>query len=329
MKKPTRGSPKTHAGVVLAQTMMYGPPNMGTCDCSFRNESLSTIIAEINQLAFLTSTGMIDQESITFPTPATGANSGFSVSVPNPVLTANTSTPLTIKGVASNSTTFFRQLDGTVQISDVSFYQTHFLYLGLGVGLTLFCAATVTSLFWRYGTLGRDVSMGPIEIAGAFGSPILSTTTHTEPTSPHERAATDGRESPGSSPASLEKRPHRPVPILVNATALSKTPPSPSLQTSPAAVSFANMDDLLATVGSRRVMYGMVDVENDHRQPPSPLDGTMLAPPSGPSSPDGLHHRSSVRRSQIMTFGHAADEGLKPAYRKSFIGASKPPASPR
>lgn len=284
---------------VLAQTMMYGPPNMGSCDCSFRDESLPTIIASINQLAFLTSTGMIGPESM--PSSATStSNFSFFSSATTASSTVSTSTPLLIQGVASNSTTFFRSLHGTVQISDVNFYKTHFLFLGLGIAMTILCAATTTALFWRYGTLGREVSMGPIEIAGAFGAPILSSTTPDNSSGADNATslaesriprATSGNASPGSAPMS----------------------PSATVQTPTAATTFADLNHLLATVGGRRVMYGYVDVEGNERQAISDEASDTPLPLRSPTLSDGSNPAFRKRASQYLAFGDAAGGIVRPA----------------
>jgi hypothetical protein len=139
----------------LAQTMMYGPPVMGSCDCSFRDESLDTVVEAINQLTFLTSIGMIDQTA--FMGRAVGLND-----------------QATIYGVGKNSTTAFRSLDGTMQISDVVYYRTSYWFMGFGVLSTLIVMGLVIPSYWKYGELGRDVTLGPIEVASAFRAPMLT-----------------------------------------------------------------------------------------------------------------------------------------------------------
>jgi hypothetical protein len=114
----------------LAQTMMYGPPLMGSCDCSFRDESLDTVIDAINQLTFLTSIGMID-------------NSTFSGRKVEPDEGA------TIFGVGKNSSTTFRPLTGTMQVSDVVYYCTNFWFMGFAVMSTLICIALVLPSYWK------------------------------------------------------------------------------------------------------------------------------------------------------------------------------------
>lgn len=87
----------------LAQTMMYGPPVMGSCDCFFRDESLDTLIEATSQLTFMTAIGMVD-------------NSTFSGREVKPDYAA------TIVGVSQNASTSFRILTGTMQVSDVVYY---------------------------------------------------------------------------------------------------------------------------------------------------------------------------------------------------------------
>lgn len=138
----------------LAQTMMYGPPLMGSCDCSFRDESLDTIIEAINQLAFMTAIGMVD-------------NSTFSGRKVEPDETA------TIVAVGQNASTTFRTLTGTMQVSDVVYYQTNYWFMSFAVLSTLVCIVFVLPSYWKYGELGRDVTLGPIEVASAFRAPML------------------------------------------------------------------------------------------------------------------------------------------------------------
>jgi len=145
----------------LAQTMMYGPPNMGSCDCSFRNEALDSIIASINQLTFLVATGMVDTA------PFKGLPRGKEA-FPSELPSA------TVVAVDSNTTTAFRALSApSVQLTDVVHYRTHYVYAGLAFGITIFCILLVIPSYWQYGELGRRVTLGPVEIASAFGAPIL------------------------------------------------------------------------------------------------------------------------------------------------------------
>jgi hypothetical protein len=139
----------------LAQTMMYGPPVMGSCDCSFRDESLDTVINFINQLTFLTSIGMIDN----------GTFAGRKVKLDEKA---------TIHGVGKNATTVFRSLTGTMQVSDVVYYRTNYWFMGFAVLSNLICICLVIPSYWKYGELGRDVTLGPIEVASAFRAPMLT-----------------------------------------------------------------------------------------------------------------------------------------------------------
>ena len=139
----------------LAQTMMYGPPNMGSCDCSFRDASLDTIIESVNELTFLASIAMIDNSTF----------SGRKV-----VLDESA----TIVGVGKNDSTSFRSLDWTMQITDVVFYRTNFWFAGFAVLSTVVCVCLVIPSYWKYGELGREVTLGPIEVASAFRAPMLT-----------------------------------------------------------------------------------------------------------------------------------------------------------
>jgi hypothetical protein len=136
----------------LSQTMMFGPPNMGSCDCSF-HDSLSTLVSSVNQLAFLTATNQtIPQQGI----PTAGNKT-------------------TVVGIEDNTVATYTALPDSLQISDVIHYKTAYLYLGLGVGSTVLCMLLILPAFWRYGELGRPVTLGPMEIASAFRAPMLET----------------------------------------------------------------------------------------------------------------------------------------------------------
>ena len=139
----------------FAQTMMYGPPNMGSCDCSFRSEALDIVIQSINQLMFLTSIGMIDHDNFQYKTVKAGEE-------------------VTIRGVGTDSTASFRTLPNTKQIRDVVFYTSNYTYMGLAIASAIICILLVVPSFWRYGELGRNVTLGPIEVANAFHAPLLT-----------------------------------------------------------------------------------------------------------------------------------------------------------
>jgi len=73
-----------------------------------------------------------------------------------------------------NSTTTFRQLSGSVQIKDAIYYSTNYAFMAAGIASTVLCVILVVPSFWRYGELGRDVTLGPIEVASAFRAPMLT-----------------------------------------------------------------------------------------------------------------------------------------------------------
>lgn len=152
----------------LAGRMMYGPPNMGSCDCSFQSNSLDIIIASINQLTFLTATGMIDSTSFRgLPTKKTP----FPSTLPQaPVIAVD----------QNYTATFAAAPADTTQLTDVVHYKTRFIPLGFAFGITMFCILLVLPSFWYYGELGRRVTLGPVEIASAFGAPILVDNTHAQ-----------------------------------------------------------------------------------------------------------------------------------------------------
>ncbi|ETN44304.1 uncharacterized protein HMPREF1541_10484 [Cyphellophora europaea CBS 101466] len=139
----------------LSQRMMFGPPNMGSCDCSFLPQALDTIVESVNQLTFLTAIGMIQQDDFEGQT----VSPGFAASTWE---------------VERNATVAFRELSPAVQISDVVYYMTNFEYMVAGVITTLVAVMLVIPSYWRYGQLGRDVTLGPIEVASAFQAPLLT-----------------------------------------------------------------------------------------------------------------------------------------------------------
>lgn len=150
----------------LAGRMMYGPPNMGSCDCSFQSNSLDIIIASINQLTFLTATGMVDTSSFRgLPKNKTP----FPSTLPQaPVVAVDRNYTATFAAAPTDAT----------QLTDVVHYKTRFIPLGFAFGITMLCILLVLPAFWHYGELGRRVTLGPVEIASAFGAPILVDNTH-------------------------------------------------------------------------------------------------------------------------------------------------------
>ena len=103
--------------------VMYEPKwtsSVGSCDCSFRDESLDTLVKLINQLTFMTAVGMID-------------NNTFAGRKVRPEGTA------TIVGVSQHASTAFRTLRGTMQVTDVVYYQTYYWSTGSATLSTLVC----------------------------------------------------------------------------------------------------------------------------------------------------------------------------------------------
>lgn len=139
---------------ILSQAKMYGPPNMGSCDCSFK-DALGDLVAGVNQLAFLTATNLIDRPAINE--------------------TVKAGKEVTVVGIKNNTMTSFVEMPNTIQISDVIHYKTHYLFMGLGVASTVGCILLILPAFWRYGDLGREVTLGPFEVASAFRAPMLET----------------------------------------------------------------------------------------------------------------------------------------------------------
>jgi hypothetical protein len=141
---------------ILSQSMMFGPPNMGSCDCSFK-DALSTLVSGLNQLAFLTATSLIVRPS---------SNSTTAI---------RAGTEATVIGITSNTTTAFTSLPNSLQIKDAIHYKTNYLFVGLAIASMIGCLLLILPSFWRYGELGRQVTLGPMEIASAFRAPMLET----------------------------------------------------------------------------------------------------------------------------------------------------------
>ena len=140
----------------MAQTMMFGPPNMGTCDCSFR-DPLSTLVESINQLTFLTATNQT--------LPVSSASAGLQT---------------TVIGITENTTATYTNLPNSLEIRDAIYYKTEWPYMYGGIGSTLLALLMVLPAYWHYGILGKKMTLGPMEVASAFNAPMLETAEHTE-----------------------------------------------------------------------------------------------------------------------------------------------------
>ena len=67
-----------------------------------------------------------------------------------------------------------QQLGYATQSSIESVYASHYLYLGLSLGLSFLAFLFLIPLFVGYWRLGRPVSFSPLEVAKAFEAPLLS-----------------------------------------------------------------------------------------------------------------------------------------------------------
>jgi hypothetical protein len=84
--------------------------------------------------------------------------------------------------VLSSDPHYYKPRDPSEYLQRVTFQQTtsqivyrsQYLYLGIAVALTIFTALCVSVLFFGWWSLGRNVSLSPIEIAKAFDAPGLS-----------------------------------------------------------------------------------------------------------------------------------------------------------
>ena len=196
----------------MAQTMMFGPPNMGTCDCSFR-DALSTLVENINQLTFLTATN----QTI-------------------PIANASAGAETTIVGVTDNTTARYTDLPNSLQIRDVIYYKTEYKYMYGGIGSTILALLMVIPAYWHYGVLGKKMTLGPMEVASAFNAPMLETDAHAE----HAKDLDDLIEKVGGRKVQygvVEEIGHHPAspstPAVAQATTTSvPTSPNPSKRNS-------------------------------------------------------------------------------------------------
>lgn len=78
----------------------------------------------------------------------------------------------TALGIATGNSSLTQTVSGS-QFTTPAVYESQYLYLGIAVILTSIAVFFVTLTFAGYSTLGRSVSMSPLEIAKAFNAPLL------------------------------------------------------------------------------------------------------------------------------------------------------------
>jgi hypothetical protein len=78
----------------------------------------------------------------------------------------------TALGIAAGNSSLIQTVSGP-QFTTPAVYESQFLYLGIAVILTSIAVFFVTLTFAGYSTLGRSVSMSPLEIAKAFNALLL------------------------------------------------------------------------------------------------------------------------------------------------------------
>jgi len=78
----------------------------------------------------------------------------------------------TALGIAAGNSSLIQTVSGS-QFTTPAVYESQYLYLGIAVILTGIAVSFVTLTFAGYSTLGRNVSMSPLEIAKAFNAPLL------------------------------------------------------------------------------------------------------------------------------------------------------------
>ena len=54
------------------------------------------------------------------------------------------------------------------------FYTTDWRFGGAAMGIIFFCFACVLPSYYGFWQLGRKVTLGPIEVAGAFQAPVMA-----------------------------------------------------------------------------------------------------------------------------------------------------------
>lgn len=190
----------------MAQTMMFGPPNMGTCDCSFK-DGLSSLVESVNQLAFLTAT---NQTMI--------------------VNNATAGSRATVVGITDNTTATYTDLPNSLEIRDAIYYKTEWKWMYGGIGSTVLALLLVIPAYWHYGNLGQKKTLGPMEVASAFNAPMLETGEHAE----HPKDLEDLIEKVGDRKVQygvMEDQPQyaSPASPAIAHTPASPTPTSPNL----------------------------------------------------------------------------------------------------
>jgi hypothetical protein len=78
----------------------------------------------------------------------------------------------TALGIAVGNNSLVQTVSG-LQFTTAAVYESQYVYLGIAVVLTGIAVFLVTLTFTGYSTLGRSVSMSPLETAKAFNAPIL------------------------------------------------------------------------------------------------------------------------------------------------------------
>jgi hypothetical protein len=78
----------------------------------------------------------------------------------------------TALGIAAGNSSLIQTVSGP-QFTTPAVYESQYLYLGIAVILTGIAVFFVTLTFAGYSTLGRSVSMSPLETAKAFNAPLL------------------------------------------------------------------------------------------------------------------------------------------------------------
>ena len=66
------------------------------------------------------------------------------------------------------------QTVSTYPLRVINVDRSHYLFLGIAVGLTMIAIGLVSATFYGYWKLGRSMTLSPVELANAFGSPPLA-----------------------------------------------------------------------------------------------------------------------------------------------------------
>jgi hypothetical protein len=76
----------------------------------------------------------------------------------------------------NNATNKYRynRITNALQYFKDIYYSTDSVYMGIALGFTVFVILCIIPSYWGFWQLGRDVTLGPLEVAYAFQGPAFS-----------------------------------------------------------------------------------------------------------------------------------------------------------